>query len=140
MAKIIKQGRVVVVTNGRFAGQKAFILSSTESSTKNCFDTVTVCGISKPPKKVTRGMSQAKQAKKSRVQCFVKTLNVAHIMPTRFNIPMETFDPVEMSRGLSYKKASERRIISKYFASKLTDKYQQRDDDQMQFLCKKMYV
>jgi len=45
-----------------------------------------VVGIERAPRKVTRGMSQKKIDRKSRLKPFVKFVNYNHLLPTRFVI------------------------------------------------------
>jgi large subunit ribosomal protein L27e len=45
-----------------------------------------VAGIERYPLRVTRGMSQKKIERRSKVKPFVKTVNYNHIMPTRYMV------------------------------------------------------
>lgn len=45
-----------------------------------------VAGIERNPLRVTRGMSQKKIERRSKVKAFVKTVNYNHIMPTRYTV------------------------------------------------------
>jgi len=90
MGKFLKQGKVVVVTQGRFAGRKAVILRSFDDGTKKKkFGQVLVAGIDGGPRKITRAMSQKMRAKRAKMRPFVKMLNFSHIMPTRYQVDFE---------------------------------------------------
>jgi len=69
MGKFLKQGKVVVVLQGRFAGRKAVIVKSYDDGTPSRkFGHVLVAGIDKGPKKLTRKMSEKKIKQRSRVR------------------------------------------------------------------------
>jgi large subunit ribosomal protein L27e len=71
--------------NGRYAGRKAVIVrASEEGDGKRTYGFAVVAGIDKYPLHVTRGMSQKKVARRSRIKPFVKAVNFNHLMPTRF--------------------------------------------------------
>ncbi|KAL2944141.1 60S ribosomal protein L27-2 [Bienertia sinuspersici] len=53
-----------------------------------------VVGINKYPKKVIRKDSAKKQAKKSKVKCFIRLMNYNHIIPTRYTLNVELKDVV----------------------------------------------
>jgi len=55
--KILRKGRVVVLLQGRYAGCKAVIVDTHEKSKKHPFGHSVVAGISKPPRRITRRMS-----------------------------------------------------------------------------------
>ncbi|RLN88097.1 hypothetical protein BBJ28_00014106 [Nothophytophthora sp. Chile5] len=95
----VKNGKVVVLLNGRFAGRKAIVVKTYDEGradrkfghaigTKRALTlsrTVSaVAGIDRYPRKVTRAMGKNKLKKKSKVKPFVKYVNYNHIMPTRY--------------------------------------------------------
>ena len=85
MGKIMKKGRVVILTTGRQAGKKAVIVKNNDDGKKERkFAHALVVGIERCPLKVTKKMSTKKFDRKSRVKPFVKFVNYNHIMPTRF--------------------------------------------------------
>ena len=45
-----------------------------------------MAGIERYPLRVTRGMSQKKIERRSKVKPFVKTVNYNHLMPTRYTV------------------------------------------------------
>lgn len=83
----IKQGKVVIVLNGRFAGRKAVVLRVYESGTKDRkFGHALVAGIERAPRKITKSQTDASKAHRMRIKPFVKFVNFQHIMPTRYNL------------------------------------------------------
>lgn len=90
MVKALKQGKIVIVLQGRFAGRKAVVVKAVEDGgSKSRFPYVIVAGIDRNPKKITRSMSQKKIAKRSKVRPFVRTFNVAHVFPTRYSVDLD---------------------------------------------------
>ena len=85
MGKIMKKGRVVILTSGRMAGKKAVIVKNNDDGKKERkFAHALVVGVERPPRRVTKRMDQKKQDRKSRMKPFVKFVNYNHMMPTRF--------------------------------------------------------
>eukprot|EP01055_Gregarina_sp_Pseudo9_P000283 Gregarina_sp_Pseudo_9__282@NODE_1180_length_1808_cov_191_534765_g1106_i0_p4_GENE_NODE_1180_length_1808_cov_191_534765_g1106_i0NODE_1180_length_1808_cov_191_534765_g1106_i0_p4_ORF_typecomplete_len146_score33_10Ribosomal_L27e/PF01777_18/1_9e23KOW/PF00467_29/2_1e05DapH_N/PF08503_10/1_8e03DapH_N/PF08503_10/0_35_NODE_1180_length_1808_cov_191_534765_g1106_i0159596 len=83
--RVFKQGRVVVILSGRFAGKKAVVLSAYDQGNRQrSFGHALVVGIEKAPMKVTKKMNQAKIEKRTRVKVFLKHVNYTHMMPTRY--------------------------------------------------------
>mmetsp|Transcript_7898 Transcript_7898/g.11956 ORF Transcript_7898/g.11956 Transcript_7898/m.11956 type:complete len:165 (-) Transcript_7898:136-630(-) len=90
MGKFLKQGKVVVILQGRFAGRKAVIVKTFEEGTGGRkFQHMLVAGIDKGPKKVTRAMSKKKLAKRLTIRPFVKMVNFNHVMPTRYQVDLD---------------------------------------------------
>jgi large subunit ribosomal protein L27e len=55
MGKFLKYGKVVILTNGRYAGAKAVVIKVYENGVKDMkFSHVLVAGISRYPRKVTK--------------------------------------------------------------------------------------
>jgi len=68
--KFLKAGKVVLLLNGRMAGKKAVIVKTHDEGTADrAYGHCIVAGIMKYPLKITKGMSDKKQAKRSRVRC-----------------------------------------------------------------------
>jgi len=104
MAKFYKPGRVVVVTNGKYAGKKGIIVRSNFEQTKTKkYPHCLVIGISKYPRRVTKRFvkkweekvkaleskskdSKAAAEKLKRIGVFVKTFNMNHILATRYKV------------------------------------------------------
>ncbi|CAM6002274.1 unnamed protein product [Sphagnum balticum] len=82
MVKFLKQNKVVVLLQGRYAGRKAVIVKNFDDGTKERpYAHAIVAGIAKYPRKVTKKASQKKIAKRSRLKAFTKVVNYNHIMP-----------------------------------------------------------
>lgn len=107
MAKFYKQGRVVVVTNGKYAGKKGIIVRSNFEQTKTKkYPHCLVLGLSRYPRRVTKKylkrmsektksleqkLSEGKVNKETleklkRFGVFVKTYNMNHILATRYKV------------------------------------------------------
>ena len=89
MVKFMKQGRVVLITQGRFAGCKAVIVQVNEPSKKYKFHHCIVAGISKAPRKIARSMNRTQIREKSKMNTFIKIINQIHLMPTRYKIKLD---------------------------------------------------
>ena len=85
MKKFLKQGRVVIMLSGKYAGKKAVILKVYyEGSKRRRFGHVLVAGIARYPRKVHKKMSDERIARRIRIKPFVKYVNFNHILPTRY--------------------------------------------------------
>ena len=84
--KFLKPGKVVIVTSGRYAGKKAVIVQNTDKKTKERgYGHSLIAGIKKYPKRVVRGMSKRRIARRSQVGAFLRVVNHKHFLPTRYN-------------------------------------------------------
>ena len=73
MGKIMKQGKVVLVLAGRYAGRKAIIVKPTDDGTTDKpFGHALVAGIDRYPRMVTKRMSKKKVKQRSKVKPFLK--------------------------------------------------------------------
>ena len=126
MAKFYKPGRIVVVTNGKYAGKKGIIVRSNFEQTKTKkYPHCLIIGLSKFPRRVTKrsvkkweerikaleqkskdGQSSKSAAEKlKRCGVFVKTYNMNHILATRYKVTdnfgidshMDKIDRVEVN-------------------------------------------
>eukprot|EP00351_Strombidinopsis_sp_SopsisLIS2011_P000452 CAMPEP_0116870208 /NCGR_PEP_ID=MMETSP0463-20121206/77_1 /TAXON_ID=181622 /ORGANISM="Strombidinopsis sp, Strain SopsisLIS2011" /LENGTH=119 /DNA_ID=CAMNT_0004506437 /DNA_START=18 /DNA_END=377 /DNA_ORIENTATION=- len=87
MGKIMKKGRVVILTSGRHAGKKAVIVKQYDEGKANKkFSHALVAGIRKYPGKVSKAMSKKKIERRTRLIPFVKFVNYNHLLPTRFMV------------------------------------------------------
>ncbi|KAJ2171272.1 60S ribosomal protein L27B [Coemansia sp. RSA 521] len=90
MAKFLRGGKVVIILQGRYAGKKAVIVKNfDEGTSERPYPHAVVAGIERYPLKVTRSMDKKKVAARSRVKPFVKVVNYAHLMPTRYTLELE---------------------------------------------------
>uniref|UniRef100_T1E2L4 60S ribosomal protein L27 n=1 Tax=Psorophora albipes TaxID=869069 RepID=T1E2L4_9DIPT len=93
MGKIMKQGKVVLVLSGRYAGRKAIIMKTFDDGTSDKqFGHAFVAGIDRYPRRVTRRMNKARIHKRSKIKPFIKMLNYNHLMPTRYTVPDVSLD------------------------------------------------
>mmetsp|Transcript_8968 Transcript_8968/g.17983 ORF Transcript_8968/g.17983 Transcript_8968/m.17983 type:complete len:143 (+) Transcript_8968:57-485(+) len=87
---VIKSGKVVLVLSGRFAGKKAVVVRTFDDGTSDKkFGHALIAGVDRAPRKVTKSMSKAKIAKRSKVKPFLKYVNFTHLMPTRYSVDMD---------------------------------------------------
>merc|ERR1711872_575324 len=87
MGKFMKQGKVVLVLSGRFAGRKAVIVKNYDDGTQDKpYGHALVAGIDRYPRKVTKRMGKKKIKQRSKVKAFVRVLNYNHLMPTRYSV------------------------------------------------------
>ena len=83
--QIMREGRVVILLQGRFAGKKAVIVETCDGGNESKkFAHAIVVGIENTARKVTKSMSQAKREKKVRMKAFIKAVNYTHLLPTRY--------------------------------------------------------
>ncbi|XP_060081161.1 large ribosomal subunit protein eL27-like [Ylistrum balloti] len=87
MGKFMKQGKVVLVLNGRFAGRKAVIVKNYDDGTQEKgYGHALVAGIDRYPRKVTRDMGKKKTKDRSKMKTFMRVYNYNHLMPTRYSV------------------------------------------------------
>lgn len=69
----MKQGKVVLVLSGRYAGRKAIIVRTFDDGTSDKqFGHALVAGIDRYPRKVTKKMNKTLLNKKSKIKPFLK--------------------------------------------------------------------
>merc|ERR1712232_1514381 len=119
---IIKSGKVVVVLSGRYAGRKAVVVKTyDDGSDEKHFSHCLVAGISRGPRKVTRGMSKKKVEKRSRtMKSFVKYINVRHLFPTRYVVDMDLKKVVDEADLVDIEKKSD---VKKKLKNIFEDRY-----------------
>ncbi|OWF39057.1 60S ribosomal protein L27-like [Mizuhopecten yessoensis] len=87
MGKFMKQGKVVLILNGRFAGRKAVIVKNYDDGTsEKGYGHALVAGIDRYPRKVTRDMGKKKTKDRSKMKTFMRVYNYNHLMPTRYSV------------------------------------------------------
>mmetsp|Transcript_1402 Transcript_1402/g.1472 ORF Transcript_1402/g.1472 Transcript_1402/m.1472 type:complete len:147 (-) Transcript_1402:351-791(-) len=123
MGKFIKNGRVVIMLNGRQAGKKAVVVRVFEEGTKERpFGHALVAGVASYPKRITKDMSKKKQAKKTKVKPFVRFVNFNHLMPTRYTLSKDIdFKSVVTDEKMSNPEA--RKEMRKAVKASFEDKY-----------------
>ena len=98
MGKIMKQGKVVLVLSGRFAGRKAIIVKpSDEGTSDKPFGHALIAGIDRYPRMVTKRMSKKKVKQRSKIKPFLKVVNYNHLMPTRYSVDI-AFDKDRLNK------------------------------------------
>merc|ERR1712146_427299 len=90
MVKFLKDGKIVVCLQGRYAGKKAVILKTDDEGGKERpYGHCVVAGVAKAPLPITKAMCKGTPKMKklvqrrSRVKTFVKIINYSHVM-TKF--------------------------------------------------------
>lgn len=118
MAKIIKSGKVAIVTRGRFAGKKVVIVAPFDEGTKATpFPHAIVAGIERNPAKVTKGMGAKKLARKNKIKPFVKVINYNHLLPTRYTFNIESLKSAVTSESIvePTQKVEAKKAVKKVF-------------------------
>merc|ERR1739840_52813 len=123
MGKIMKQGKVVLVLSGRFAGRKAIIVKPNDEGTSDKpFGHALIAGIDRYPRIVTKRMSKKKVKQRSKIKPFLKVVNYNHLMPTRYSVDIALDkDKLKKARHIVRTKFEERykEGKNKWFFSKL---------------------
>lgn len=89
MGKILKQGKIVIILQGRYAGKKAVIVQNQDSGTnKHSYGHCVVAGIEQYPRRVKKSMTKRKIALRSQITPFIKVVNYNHLMPTRYTLDL----------------------------------------------------
>ena len=97
MGKIMKQGKVVLVLSGRFAGRKAIIVKPNDEGTSDKpFGHALIAGIDRYPRIVTKRMSKKKVKQRSKIKPFLKVrpqdlLSVTCSWHQKSNSPIHEF-------------------------------------------------
>ena len=81
----LKQGKVVIVLAGRYAGKKAIVVAAKAATKKRPYAHALIAGLIRSPRAVSKTMSKTTIMRKSSIKVFVKNINAAHIMPTRYS-------------------------------------------------------
>ena len=116
MTRFLKPGKVVLMTRGKFAGHKGVIVQATDSKTKERkYGHALVAGVKKYPKRVVRGMSKRRIARRSRVGVFLRVVNQKHFFPTRYNMDLSKELRGRISVTDASKKSKSRRLVQKVF-------------------------
>ncbi|EEB06546.1 60S ribosomal protein L27 [Schizosaccharomyces japonicus yFS275] len=123
MVKILKPGKVALVTRGRFAGKKVVVLQNVDHGSKtHPFGHAIVAGVERYPLKVTRSMGAKRVAKRSKVKPFIKVVNYNHLMPTRYALELENLKGLVSAE--TFKEPSQREDAKKTIKKTFEEKYQ----------------
>ncbi|CAO3568387.1 unnamed protein product [Mortierella alpina] len=122
MVKFIKQNKVVVLLNGRYAGKKAVVVKNVdEGSKERGYGHAIVAGIERYPLKITKNMGKKRVAKRSKVKPFIKVVNYNHMMPTRYGLELENLKSVLTVD--SFKEPSQREEAKKAIKKLFEERY-----------------
>ncbi|KAK7205978.1 60S ribosomal protein L27 [Myxozyma melibiosi] len=122
-SKFLKQGKVAIVVNGRYAGKKVVIIKPQDDGTKSHpFGHALVAGVERYPLKVTKGMGSKKVAKRSKIKPFIKVVNYNHLMPTRYTLDLESLKNVVSND--TFKEPSQREDAKKAIKKAFEERYQ----------------
>ncbi|PIA15636.1 hypothetical protein COEREDRAFT_87603 [Coemansia reversa NRRL 1564] len=122
MAKFLRGGKVVIILQGRYAGKKAVIVKNYDEGTKERpYPHAIVAGIERYPLKVTKSMSRTKVAARSHVKPFIKVVNYAHLMPTRYSLELEEIKSAVQSE--TFQEPTQRAAAKKVVRSSLQKRY-----------------
>merc|ERR1712186_286779 len=81
MVKIFKPGRVIIMLRGRQTGKKGIVVKTNEDGTRDRpFEHALVVGIDGYPRRVIKGMSRKKIAKRSKIKPFIRVVNLKHMI------------------------------------------------------------
>lgn len=81
----MKQGKVVLVLSGRYAGRKAIIMKTFDDGTSDKqYGHAMVAGIDRYPRKVHKRMGKIKMHKRSKIKPFVKVVSKRKIHENMF--------------------------------------------------------
>merc|ERR1712113_252485 len=121
--KFLKTGRVAIISRGRYAGKKVVLLMPVDNGSKgHPFPHAIVAGIERYPSTVTKRMSKARQAKRSKVKPFIKVVNYNHLMPTRYTLELEGLKNTVTSD--TFKAVSQREEAKKTVKKTFDERYQ----------------
>jgi large subunit ribosomal protein L27e len=120
MGKFLKQGKAVILLQGRYAGKKAVILKNFDEGTKERpYGHCVVVGVERTPLRVTKSMGQKRIAKRSKVKPFIRVVNYNHIMPTRYSVDIDLKELVTVDIAKDPAKRLEaRKAVRKVFEEK----------------------
>ena len=94
MGGFMKTGRICILTSGRFAGKKAIIVAQHDTRANRTYPHALVAGIERHPKRVTRRMGKKRIARKSHIKPFIKSVNLSHLLPTRYVVKDFEFEGI----------------------------------------------
>merc|ERR1711990_674502 len=114
MVKFLKDGKIVVLLQGRYAGKKAVILKTNDDGGKERpYGHCVVAGVAKAPLPITKAMCKPTEKMKklvqrrSRIKTFVKTLKT-YLAPDTFTDPQAKTKFLKASRQVFETRYKER--------------------------------
>ncbi|KAI5181409.1 large subunit ribosomal protein L27e [Nematocida sp. AWRm80] len=108
---MFRKEQAVVITKGRYAGQKAIIVEEMNVVDKRTV--ITVVGMEKTPKPITEDMTDKQKARRSEIKCFIKRMNIRHVLATGYSLEnaldkLEIKDITATSDKIAMKKEAEK--------------------------------
>ncbi|KAL8429517.1 hypothetical protein Efla_007157 [Eimeria flavescens] len=111
-----------MVLNGRMAGKKGVVVSTSEGTKERHFCYCLVAGIEKAPLRVSKRMSTTKVQKRMRPKAFIRYVNVRHLMPTRYTVSND-FDIKALVPDAALEDSSTRKAAKKALANVFYEKF-----------------
>jgi len=122
MGKFMKQGKVVLILGGRYAGRKAVIVKNyDDGTTDKPYGHALVAGMDRYPRPVTRRMGKKKVKVYSKIKPFVKVYNYNHLMPTRYSVDV-VLDKVAVNKDV-FRDPALRRKARREVKGKFEERY-----------------
>ena len=119
MVRFVNPGRVVLMTSGRFAGHKAVVVQEQDKATKERkYGHALVAGIKKYPKRVVRGMSKRRIARRAHVGVFLRVVNKKHVFATRYNMDLSKELKGKLSVADASRKTKSRKLLQRVFQAR----------------------
>ncbi|ORX41079.1 putative 60s ribosomal protein l27 [Kockovaella imperatae] len=123
MPKIYKPGKVAIVLSGRQAGKKVVVIQQRDDGTKERpYPHAIVAGIERYPLKVHKSMGKKKVARRSKVKPFIKVVNYAHLLPTRYMLELDNLKGSVTSD--TFKEPTQREESKKNIKKAFEERYQ----------------
>merc|ERR1712121_576465 len=123
MVKIFKPGRVIIM-RGRQTGKKGIVVKTNEDGTRDRpFEHALVVGIDGYPRRVIKGMSRKKIAKRSKIKPFIRVVNLQPMMPTRYTTTDLVFNKEKVNKE-TLRDAGRRNKIRNLVRRQLEERYQ----------------
>ena len=147
---VYKPGKVAIVLSGRQAGKKVVVIQQRDDGTKErpyphaivagiercvesffrsnllffyrCNEDVVLIHPRRYPLKVHKSMGKKKVAKRSKVKPFIKVVNYAHLLPTRYMLELETLKGSVTSD--TFKEPTQREDSKKAIKKAFEERYQ----------------
>ncbi|WVW80942.1 hypothetical protein I302_102933 [Kwoniella bestiolae CBS 10118] len=119
---VYKPGKVAVVLSGRQAGKKVVVIKQSDDGTKERpYPHAVVAGIERYPLKVTKNMGKKRIARRSKVKPFIKVVNYAHLLPTRYQLELESLKGSVSSE--TFKEPTQREDAKKAIKKAFEERY-----------------
>lgn len=77
-----------------------------------------VAGIDRYPRKVVKAMGAKKLEKRSKIKPFIKSLNLSHIMPTRYTVDFDLKKTIDESSLAADNRTDSKKKLKKLFEEK----------------------